>query len=66
MTPTTMPVHRYGIGGAASIELELRGSPIVVAARYEQGFTELSDGVHEHALVFEIEEVDRREFLIVR
>jgi hypothetical protein len=56
-----MPVHPYGLGGAATLELALRKLPIVVGARYEQGITELMTGVREHAIVVELG-VDWRTF----
>lgn len=48
------PLHHAGLGAAATVELALRRLPVAVGARYEQGLTELVDGVREHAIVLEL------------
>ncbi|MDB4956911.1 MAG: hypothetical protein JWO36_4480 [Myxococcales bacterium] len=57
----TMPVRSFGLGGCASIELVVRDLPIVFGVRYEQGITELADGLREHAVLLEAG-VDLRQF----
>ena len=49
-----MEVHRYGVGGAATVELALRTLPIVIDAVYEQGITDLMPGTREHAFILEL------------
>ena len=57
----TMPIHGTGISGGATIDLALRSLPIVFGVRYEQGITELAEGIHEHAVLIEAG-VDLRQF----
>lgn len=49
-TSTPMDVPRAGIGAAAELELALRGMPVTLGARYEQGISE----IHDHAVVVEL------------
>ena len=56
-----VPVHGFGLAAGASIELSLRSLPIVFGVRYEQGLTELVDGIREHGVLIEAG-VDLRRF----
>jgi hypothetical protein len=48
-----LPLHGPGVSAAASIDLALRDLPIAFGVRYEQGVTELVDGIREHAILVE-------------
>jgi hypothetical protein len=50
----TMDVARFGLGGAADLDLAILPLPLALGLRVEQGFTELMPGVRNRAALFEL------------